>query len=316
MAYQFIHLESYARVAGKGKAGGHSVRSIIAEASREAGNHPHVMAPKPPQIVFGSDLAAVEALAHEYAESVRDKQGRKLRKDGLVLIGGVFSREAGTADADWQDTKAKTLAFLQALWGDRLRSVVEHTDEANPHCHFYIIPEPGERFDSVHPGRRAAALAAASGSKKGEQNDAYKRAMKRFQEAYYQHVGAPLGLTKIGPARRRLTREEWRIEQENAKQISNVKNAAIEDAKRLASAETFRIKAGAKQSAEQIISDAKNAANDIKNDAKKMGEFIEKAQQKSVSELEKENALLNFKLSKLAENAAKREKNSDHDRRY
>lgn len=294
MAYQFIHIESYARVAGKGKAGGHSVRSIIAEASREAGNHPHVMTPKPPQIVFGSDLAAVEALAHEYAESVRDAQGRKLRKDGLVLMGGVFSREAGTPDTEWESTKEKTLAFLQALWGDRLRSVVEHTDEQNPHCHFYIVPRPGERFDQVHPGRRAAALAAASGSKKGEQNGAYKNAMKRFQEAYYQHVGAPLGLTKIGPARRRLTREEWRIEQENAVQISKAKAAAISNAQQLTAAESFRIKATAKQSAAEIISEAKIEAEQIKKSANK-----------SESQLVKENADLHMRLKIYQEKHSK-----------
>lgn len=37
MGYQFLHVESYAREAGKSKAGGHSIRSIIAEATREPG---------------------------------------------------------------------------------------------------------------------------------------------------------------------------------------------------------------------------------------------------------------------------------------
>lgn len=297
MAYQFIHIESYSRSAGKGKAGGHSVRSILAEAGRESGNHPHVSSPKPPQIVFGEDLAAVEASTDAYAASVTDASGRKLRKDALVLIAGVFSREAGTPAAEWEKTKRLSVEFLRGQYGERLRSVVEHTDEANPHCHFYVVPLPGERFDAVHQGRKAAALVRNAGALKGVQNTAYKTAMRNFQNAYSAQVGVELGLTKIGPARRRLTREQWKIEQAEAKRIASTKNEILAGAQAQASAErqkavmqTFSIKGAAETQAAEIISAAKKEA-----------ELLKSAANKSPSQLEKENAELKSRLGRLQE---------------
>ena len=48
---------------------------------------------------------------------------------------------------DWPRFREATVAWLKQQYGERLRSVVEHTDEAHPHLHFYAVPLPGERFE-------------------------------------------------------------------------------------------------------------------------------------------------------------------------
>src|SRR5476649_2523610 len=77
--------------AGKGKAGGHTVASVMAEATRQPDACPHVENPAPPILLFGCSLAEVESKANEWAASSTDAIGRKLRKDGLCLLAGVIS---------------------------------------------------------------------------------------------------------------------------------------------------------------------------------------------------------------------------------
>ena len=82
----------------------------------------------------------------------------------------------------------RPLNGLKTKYGDNLKSVVEHTDEAYPHLHFYVVPKLGDRFDSVHDGYRAANEAKAQGLKKGAQNGAYKSAMKFGKTNYMPPV--------------------------------------------------------------------------------------------------------------------------------
>ncbi len=42
---------------------------------------------------------------------------------------------------------------------------------------------------------------------------AYRDAMRSWQDSYHRAVGVPTGLTRLGPARRRLSREAWHAEQ-------------------------------------------------------------------------------------------------------
>lgn len=217
--FQFVHVESYSRVTPKtGKKGGHSVSSIINEATRKEGNFPHVESPKPPIYIYGNKLESIEAKCDEWAESIMDSRGHKTRKDALCLLAGVVSVEAGIDPEAWEKVKADTVKWLQEKYGDRLQSVIEHTDEANPHLHFYCVPLPGERFDQVHDGRRDAA--ALKGEKKGEQNKAYKQAMRGFQDDFSMDVGIPNGMARFGPGKRRLSREGWKQEQEQVKTIA------------------------------------------------------------------------------------------------
>ena len=170
-------------------------------------------------------------MIHEWADQAKDAQGRKLRKDGLCVLIGVASlpREM---ESNFDDFAKDTVKWLQEKYGDRLKSVVAHNDEAHPHLHFSVVPRIGERFDDMHEGYRASKQAKEDGKKKGEQNLAYIEAMRRFQDEFSGKVAMTHGLTRIGPARRRLTRSEWNKEKQQAAYFANLKRIALIYAKK------------------------------------------------------------------------------------
>jgi len=150
--FQFFHIEGYARTAAKGKAGGHSISSVMAEAMRVDGACPHVEQPLAPVLLFGSPPSEVEAAAKEWGDTAKDAIGRKLRKDGLCLLAGVVSCPPQFNDAQWQALKLDTVAYLAA--DGRLVSCIEHVDEAQRHLHFYKIPPPGGRLKTSTPAKK------------------------------------------------------------------------------------------------------------------------------------------------------------------
>lgn len=248
MAYQFIHAESYSLVLPKkGKNGGHSVSSVVSEAIRKPGSIPHIESPLPPKYLYGSPLEQLEKTCNEWAASMTDSKGRKLRTDALCLVAGVVSMPEETSLEAWGKFKFDAVEYLKLKYGNRLETVIEHTDEKHPHLHFYAVPRPGERFESIHQGKAAAA--EKKGEVKGLQNQAYIAAMRAYQNEFYESVGVSHGLARIGPARRRLTREEWKLEQmqaESAAKSISVAKASIE----LSRIESQAIK-------QQVVEDAK-----------------------------------------------------------
>lgn len=236
MSCQFIHEESYARSAAKGKSGGHSVSSVIAEAVRAPGAHPHVESPLPPTLLFGCPVEAVEALATSYAATVKDAKGRALRVDSPVLLAGVVSAPDTMTDADWLVFKSDSVTALFERYGERLRSVIEHTDEAHRHFHYYCVPLSGQRFDTLATGRGAKAAAEKDAKtnclKKAQQsklgNDAYKAERREFQNWFFNRVGMRHGLTRVGPGRRRLSRGQWQAEQQQAAALKNALTAGAD----------------------------------------------------------------------------------------
>ena len=135
MGFQFLHIEAYARHGSKqhGQPRKWSAREIAAEAMREPDACPHVAQPLPPQVLHGCTPAEAAKLAHDWADSSQDAKGRKLRADGLALAAGVVSLPAEQRQ-DWPRFREATVAWLRQQYGERLRSVVEHTDEAHPIC--------------------------------------------------------------------------------------------------------------------------------------------------------------------------------------
>lgn len=213
--FQFIHVEGYARKAGKGKASGRTIRDVIAEAKREIGNYHHITSPKPPEVLLG-DLDDAEADAVAWADNSKNARGHKLREDGLALLAGVVSfpsaENLGISEGEhrqrWDTFRMDTLIFLKKKYGSDLKCVVEHTDEKNPHLHFYVVPKLGQSFDSIHEGKAAKNQARLVGGRR-EQTIAYIEAMRGFQDDFFQKVGAKNGLGRIGPGRQRLTRAEY-----------------------------------------------------------------------------------------------------------
>jgi len=190
-----------------------SIHDIAAEAERDPGACHHVMEPMPPFVLYGCSAREAAKQAEGWATDAKDSQGRALRKDGLCLLAGVASMPAERIH-EWEAFKADTVKYLKQKYGKRLKSVIEHVDEEHPHMHFYVVPEPGERFDLIHDGRKAAELLKTS--PKGKQNRAYKDAMRVFQDDFSEKVASLHGLARLGPARRRLTRSAWQSEKAKA----------------------------------------------------------------------------------------------------
>lgn len=205
--HQFIHINSYSLVTPKkAKEGGHSVKSIVGEANREPGNHPHVKDPQPPVLLHGKLLDDLERTCESWAASMTDAKGRKLRKDALCLVAGVVSAPAEIGEG-WQAFRDESVAWLKKKYGDQLQTVVEHVDEDQPHIHFYVTPAPGQRFETIHEGR--AASDAIKGPKvKASKEIAYNAAMTRFQDDFSEAVALRHGMGRLGPGAPRVSRAE------------------------------------------------------------------------------------------------------------
>ena len=122
-----------------------------------------------------------------------DKNGKTkaLRSDANVLIAGVVSLEGIEENyKDWNQYKINVVEFLKEKYGENLAAVVEHTDEENPHLHFYIVPKIGQKLDELHDGKKAVLELKKKEPKalKGKQNKAYIEGMRNFQDDFYNKV--------------------------------------------------------------------------------------------------------------------------------
>ncbi len=281
--YQFVHVESYSRSTPKrastvnkktgkasSKASGHCVKYVVDEAIREANSIPHIDAPQPPEYVYGAPLEELEATCDAWANSVRDTRGHATRKDALCLAAGVVSAPKDITPEAWEEFQRDSMKWLKDKYGATLRTVIAHHDESHPHLHFYIVPELGQRFETIHQGRAAAALVKAEGGVKGLQNQAYKQAMREFQDEFYEKVGIEHGFTRIGPAKRRLTREEWKLEQIQAAAAARA-IAVAKEAAELSAAQSAEMVATAKAEAKIVSEKALANADRIEKQAESRG---------------------------------------------
>jgi hypothetical protein len=246
MGFQFIHLESWSR---KADDKGRSVAFIFDEASRKPVASVHVPEPEPPTVIYGLDVEEVRAM-HDAAAAVATTtvkgKPRKIRLDQKTLHTVVASHPHTVAEVRADAKKANevrewerlTVAWLKDQYGPALKSVIRHTDEQQWHIHAYVLPTHDRELkaQAYHPGVVAKRAIKAAGARPGEDGKAlnkradfaYKAAMRDWQDSYHEAVAVPCGLTRLGPARRRLTREEWKAEQAQAKALKNaVERAAV-----------------------------------------------------------------------------------------
>ncbi len=249
--FQFVHVRQYSRkpVApdAKGKGGRSGLVDVLSEAARLPGHAPHVLASLPPVQVFGVPIADVQALHDARCDEARTQveggKPRKIRQDQATLMTSIASYPATVAECaadpakaaacdDWQ---RRTVEWARSCWGDDVVSVVRHDDESHPHLHVLMLPaDSAMRANALHPGwvakQAAKTQAAAEGldaktvNKLGDR--AYVQAMREFQDGYWQAVGLPCGLARIGPAKRSLPRPEWRAEQNHAAHVGALVRAA------------------------------------------------------------------------------------------
>ncbi len=211
MSAQFVHIECYSLTPPKktrrDAAAKWSAGAILAEAARSLGACGHIAEPLPPTLIHGTSLPQLDAELTDIQANSRDAAGRRLRKDATILLAGVASYPVD--GADYEMWRRLTVAWLRGRFGENLRTVIEHLDEAHPHLHFFVVDPVAGNVKNLHPGF-AAAKGAANPLR---QRKAYTEAMQAFQDDYWAHVGGPMALDRIGPRRRRLTRDEWRQEQ-------------------------------------------------------------------------------------------------------
>jgi hypothetical protein len=246
---QFVHVQTWSR---KANPAGQSVSQIIAEAMRDPEHSAHVDDPAPPRPLVGDPSTfQAEHDAHVAARStvVQMKDGsereRAIRRDRHTLASVVMSYPVPRAAIETDEQRValerweqRNIDWLRDTYGDQLRVVVAHDDEEHPHLHAWLLPDdPGADATTLHPGKQAKreteAQAKADGIEPREVvklgNRALKDAMTTFQDEYHESVGAPLGLTRSGPQRRRLTREQWKAEKAtaaaNAASLTRAENA-------------------------------------------------------------------------------------------
>lgn len=272
--FQFIHIEAYSLRAnqqgGKNKKFNEEVKArtvseVTKEALRADGFCNHVSEPEAPKALYG-DLSALEALCVAYHQNHKnfDKNGKAkaLRSDANVLLAGVISLEGIEENyKKWDQYKADSINYLKEKYGDNLACVVEHTDEENPHLHFYVVPHTGQKLDELHDGKNAVLQLKNSDPKalKGKQNKVYVEAMRAFQNDFYNKVSLKHGLTLAGPARSRVSRKIY-FEQKKAAELYAETHKQIEENKHLIEAEYQKAKFSIEQAKKTEVNKAVNTA--------------------------------------------------------
>jgi len=283
MSYQFVHSETYSRKKTDKKF---SVKEILDEAKRTEGACPHVPEPEPPNLVYGISLDELESLHDSMCDNAKmtnsKGQTRSIRKDqqtlGTVVLSYPSPKEGQDEQQyskDYENWKKLSVDWLKEKYGSELKTIIEHTDESHPHLHAYLIPDD-LKADKYNIGRRAKTEYLKSDeSKKLEPKEAnkvgdrvYKQAWREWQDSYYEKVGIPCGLARIGPGKRRLSRDQWQKENQQAQALKKAisqKNGFVSRTKEQANSEAQKLIQEAKKQADKILQDADKKLSEIKN---------------------------------------------------
>ncbi|MGR3086556.1 plasmid recombination protein [Vibrio vulnificus] len=220
--YQFFHLDTYSLSPSKNSK---SFSSVARELMRHPDAIPHVEKPLPPKILLGVDAYQAEAEIRRRAEKARDKIGRKIRKDALLVLAGVMSYERTKALQDKHKFKLwvhSNIDYLKAKYKQNLLSVILHLDEEHPHVHFIVAPDDTDAdgmCNIMYQFEPTFARQTTTGGRKAK-FDAYKKAARSLQDEYYQAVSIRFGMLRTGAGRQRLTRAEHNARKAQAKEIA------------------------------------------------------------------------------------------------
>lgn len=225
MKSQFMHVELYSReepakkTINKSKNLNHqsdvrttTVGGVLSEMKREEGFISHLEAIAAPQVLYGSIDAlerSVERYEAEYKTTDKNGKEKKLRKDACILLAGVVSLDRAD-EGIWEEYKTKSIEYLKNKYGENLKCVVEHTDETNPHFHFYVVGNKDQDLNLLHDGKLAVSKLAKEDKKKLHQT-AYTEAMIKFQDDFYVQVSNKFGLSRTGeePRERYKSRPDY-----------------------------------------------------------------------------------------------------------
>ncbi|MCO6024025.1 plasmid recombination protein [Enterobacter hormaechei] len=225
MKSQFMHVELYSReepakkTINKSKNLNHqsdvrttTVSGVLSEMKREEGFTSHLETIHAPNVLYGSIDAlerSIERYEAEYKTTDKNGKEKKLRKDACILMAGVVSLDRADEEI-WPEYKAKAIEYLKNKYGENLKCVVEHTDETNPHFHFYVTGNQKQDLNLLHDGKLAVSKLAKEDRKKLH-NTAYTEAMIKFQDDFYTQVSNKFGLSRTGeePRERFKSRPEY-----------------------------------------------------------------------------------------------------------
>ena len=225
MKSQFMHVELYSReepakkTINKSKNINHksdvrttTVNGVLSEMKREEGFTSHLETIAAPEVLYGSIDALERSIERYEAEfKTTDKNGKekKLRKDACILLAGVVSLDRADEEI-WDEYKTKAIEYLKNKYGENLKCVVEHTDETNPHFHFYVVGNKDQDLNLLHDGKLAVSKLAKEDKKKLHQT-VYIEAMIKFQDDFYTKVSNKFGLSRTGeePRERYKSRPDY-----------------------------------------------------------------------------------------------------------
>ncbi|MDF7497398.1 plasmid recombination protein [Escherichia coli] len=225
MKSQFMHVELYSReepakkTINKSKNLNHqsdvrttTVGGVLSEMKREEGFTSHLEQVNAPQVLYGSisDLErSIERYEAEFKTTDKNGKEKKLRKDACILLAGVVSLDRADEEI-WDEYKTKSIEYLKNKYGENLKCVVEHTDETNPHFHFYVVGNQKQDLNLLHDGKLAVSKLAKEDKKKLHQT-AYTEAMIKFQDDFYAKVSNKFGLSRTGeePRERYKSRPDY-----------------------------------------------------------------------------------------------------------
>ncbi|WP_405402803.1 plasmid recombination protein [Paracoccus sp. Ld10] len=272
---QFLHLQSYSRKPNKI---GQSVQQVLDEAAREPEFSQHVANPESPNLIYGltpkqvrlkhDEIVASGHVDATLADGTVARRG--IRKDRHTLLTAVASYPMltsqvtqGSADRDGYERWIElNISWLNQTFGDRLVSIVEHVDEEHPHIHAFILPLGDASCSARHLNpawqvkEEAEALARKSGkpAKKAVKlgDRAYRARGRELQDQYFHEVGLPAGLTRVGPKRERLSREQWKQRKEQARRDADLLSQMSARVESLVDAEA-KFDADADQKALELI---------------------------------------------------------------
>lgn len=290
MGFQFAHIETYSRSGGR--SGKLTIAEIISEARRSPEASLHVENPKTPVPVYGCSFDDLmrrhDTMIGQAHEALANGKRRAIRNDTCSLFTCVLSHPATPEECRndpnvkaaveaWARDSVKWLRRDLEARGGTLETVIMHVDEAHVHLHAYGLHSSGHA-DRLHPGKaakKAAVKAAvADGQEKKTANamgdKAYVEAMRAWQDSYSVNVGLAHGLTRLGPARRRLSRAEWKAEKAAAKSVQQANAMAATAMKAAQAADENRqlhekaaqkTMAYARQQAKTIVQDARHQSD-------------------------------------------------------
>lgn len=225
MKSQFMHIELYSReepakkTINKSKNLNHqsdvrttTVGGVLSEMKREEGFTSHLEAIAAPEVLYGSisDLErSIERYEAEFKTTDKNGKEKKLRKDACILLAGVVSLDRADEEI-WDEYKTKSIEYLKNKYGENLKCVVEHTDETNPHFHFYVVGNKDQDLNLLHDGKLAVSKLAKEDKKKLHQT-VYTEAMIKFQDDFYTKVSNKFGLSRTGeePRERYKSRPDY-----------------------------------------------------------------------------------------------------------